>query len=55
MELVTPSIGLVFWTTLAFLLLLFVLSKYAWNPILSAVKERAKYRIGFRRGKDHPC
>lgn len=40
MELVTPSIGLVFWTTLAFLLLLFVLSKYAWRPILNAVKER---------------
>jgi F-type H+-transporting ATPase subunit b len=40
MELVTPNIGLVFWTTLAFLLLLFVLSKYAWTPILTAVKER---------------
>jgi F-type H+-transporting ATPase subunit b len=40
MELVTPSIGLVFWTTLAFLLLLFVLTKYAWKPILGAVKER---------------
>jgi F-type H+-transporting ATPase subunit b len=40
MELVTPGIGLVFWTTLAFLLLLFVLSKYAWRPILNAVKER---------------
>jgi F-type H+-transporting ATPase subunit b len=40
MELVTPGIGLVFWTTVAFLLLLFVLSKYAWRPILNAVKER---------------
>lgn len=40
MELVTPSLGLVFWTTLAFLLLLFVLRKFAWTPILDAVKER---------------
>lgn len=40
MELVTPGIGLVFWTTLAFLMLLFVLSKYAWRPILNALKER---------------
>jgi F-type H+-transporting ATPase subunit b len=40
MELVTPNIGLVFWTTVAFLLLLFVLTKFAWKPILNAVKER---------------
>lgn len=40
MELVTPSLGLVFWTTIAFLLLLFVLRKFAWTPILDAVKER---------------
>jgi F-type H+-transporting ATPase subunit b len=40
MELVTPNIGLVFWTTIAFLLLLFVLTKFAWKPILNAVKER---------------
>lgn len=40
MELVNPSIGLIFWTTLVFLILLFVLSKYAWKPMLSAVKQR---------------
>ena len=40
MELVTPAIGLVFWTTLVFILLLIILRKFAWKPILNAVKER---------------
>ena len=42
MELVTPEIGLIFWTTIVFLLLLIVLKKYAWQPILAAVDERNK-------------
>lgn len=40
MELVTPSIGLIFWTGLVFLLLLFVLTKFVWKPVLKAVNER---------------
>jgi F-type H+-transporting ATPase subunit b len=40
MELVTPEIGLVFWTTISFLILLFLLRKFAWKPILGAVTER---------------
>lgn len=32
--------GLAFWTTLTFLILLFVLGKFAWKPILSALKQR---------------
>jgi len=42
MELVTPEIGLIFWTTVVFSLLLIVLKKYAWKPILNAVDERNK-------------
>ena len=42
MELVTPEVGLIFWTTIVFLILLFVLKKYAWKPILTAVDERNK-------------
>ena len=38
--LVTPDIGLVFWSTIAFLLLLFVLGKFAWKPIMKAIDER---------------
>lgn len=40
MDLITPSIGLIFWTTLVFAILLFLLAKYAWKPILKAVKDR---------------
>ena len=40
MELITPGLGLIFWMTLAFLLLLFILGKFAWKPILKALKER---------------
>jgi len=40
MELVTPEIGLVVWTTISFLILLFLLGKFAWKPILGAINER---------------
>ncbi|HRD57231.1 MAG TPA: F0F1 ATP synthase subunit B [Ferruginibacter sp.] len=40
--LVKPEIGLVFWSTIAFLLLLFVLGKFAWKPIMKAINEREK-------------
>lgn len=42
MDLITPSIGLLFWTTLAFVILLFLLKKFAWKPILGALDEREK-------------
>jgi F-type H+-transporting ATPase subunit b len=40
MELITPGLGLIFWMTLVFLFLLFLLKKYAWSPILKALKDR---------------
>ncbi len=40
MELVTPGFGLVFWTTISFLSVLFLLGKFAWGPILRSIKER---------------
>ncbi|HNW72112.1 MAG: F0F1 ATP synthase subunit B [Bacteroidales bacterium] len=40
MELITPGLGLLFWMTLAFLLLLFILGKFAWKPILKMLHER---------------
>lgn len=36
------SVGLFFWQLLLFLVLLFVLRKFAWKPILGAVEEREK-------------
>lgn len=40
MELVTPGIGLIVWSTIIFGLLLILLKKFAWKPILNAVKAR---------------
>ncbi len=40
MELVKPDIGLLFWMTTCFLILLFLLRKFAWGPILDALNER---------------
>jgi F-type H+-transporting ATPase subunit b len=40
MNLVTPDFGLLFWQLLTFLVLLFVLSRFAWKPIISGLKER---------------
>lgn len=40
MDLVTPAIGLIFWTVLIFTILLILLRAFAWKPILNAVKER---------------
>jgi len=42
MELVTPSYGLLFWTGLTFCLLLFVLTRFVWKPLLKAVNARSK-------------
>ena len=38
--LVLPDIGLVFWSSIAFLILLFVLGKFAWKPIMKGISER---------------
>lgn len=40
MELLTPGTGLILWQSLIFLLLVLLLSRYAWKPILNSLKER---------------
>lgn len=40
MDLLIPEIGLVIFQTIAFLLLMFILGKFAWKPVLAAIKER---------------
>src|SRR5215203_1043467 len=40
--LLTPSGGLMFWTLVIFLILAFVLSRYAFKPITAAVEAREK-------------
>ncbi len=40
MDLVMPSVGLIFWATVSFVILLVLLRKFAWKPILTAVNAR---------------
>lgn len=40
MDLLTPDLGLLVWNLIAFLILLFILSKFAWKPILKSLKAR---------------
>ena len=40
MQLVTPGIGLLFWMLVSFSLVLFVLGKYAWKPIMKGIHQR---------------
>ena len=40
MDLITPDVGLLFWTLVSFIALYLILRKFAWGPILGAVKER---------------
>lgn len=42
MDLILPSFGLVFWMTLTFLIVFFILKKFAWKPILKALGDREK-------------
>lgn len=40
MDLLIPSFGLIIWTLLAFLIVFFILKKFAWKPILKSLDER---------------
>lgn len=39
-NLLSPNAGLVFWITITFVILLILLSKFAWKPIIKALGER---------------
>ena len=40
MELVNPGIGVIFWMALSFGLLLLILGKFVWPPVMQALNER---------------
>ena len=40
MGLVTPSAGTIFWMVIIFGVVVFILGKFAWKPILNALRER---------------
>ena len=39
-KLLQPNFGLVFWTIVNFLILVFLLAKFAWKPVIKALDER---------------
>jgi len=41
-SLLDPNPGLIFWTAITFVLVLLILKKIAWGPILGALEEREK-------------
>jgi F-type H+-transporting ATPase subunit b len=43
MGILSPDPGLVFWTSFTFILLLLILRRYAWKPILRTLKVREEY------------
>lgn len=40
MDLLLPHLGLIVWTVIAFLVVLFILKKFAWKPILKGLNDR---------------
>ncbi len=40
MGLLTPGLGLIVWNLIGFFILLYILGKFAWKPILKSLKER---------------
>ncbi len=42
MELIKPDLGLLIWMLLSFGIVVYVLTKFAWRPILAALKQRER-------------
>ena len=42
MSLLTPHLGFFVWTIVAFVVVLLLLKKFAWKPILNSLDEREK-------------
>ncbi|MBC7587799.1 MAG: F0F1 ATP synthase subunit B [Chitinophagaceae bacterium] len=40
MQFLIPDFGLLFWQSLAFIIVFFILKKFAWKPILKTLNER---------------
>jgi len=47
-----PHLGTIIWTSIIFGITVFILGKYAWKPLLNAIKERERYiDISLRKAK----
>ncbi len=53
MDLITPDFGLFFWMLVTFMLVFIILKKFAWKPIVQALKEREEnIRDGLENAED---
>lgn len=53
MDLITPDFGLFFWMLVTFMLVFIILKKFAWKPIVHALKEREEnIRDGLENAED---
>jgi F-type H+-transporting ATPase subunit b len=52
MNLVTPGLGLIFWQLVTFLLVLFLLARFAWKPIMNSLREREETIEGALRAAE---
>jgi F-type H+-transporting ATPase subunit b len=52
MDLLTPGIGLIFWQVVIFLMLVLLLGKFAWRPILDSLRIREESIEGALRSAD---
>lgn len=41
-QLITPQVGMIFWTLVTFVILAFLLGRYAWKPLLALLDERER-------------
>ena len=51
-KLLQPDTGLMFWTILTFLTMVFLLSKFAWGPLLHSIEERERRMREDREGAE---
>lgn len=42
MQLLTPAVGLIIWQTIVFVLLIILLAKLAWKPIINSLQDRER-------------
>ncbi len=52
MNLITPDFGLLFWQTVTFLVLMLLLSRFAWKPIMNSLREREETIEGALRSAE---
>lgn len=51
--LLDPHVGTIFWVFITFLLLVFILQRYAWKPILHALEERqSRIEESFKKAEE---